>query len=66
MKENSFKLTKERSRRCPTQTITNTNYAYDIVLQANPPAQAKTQWHSLEQAAPGIGPHVNAYKTEYI
>ena len=57
---------KERSRRYPAQTITDTDYADDITLLANTPAQAKTLLHSLEQAAAGIGLHVNAQKTEYI
>ena len=48
MKENSFKLTKERSRRYPTQTITDMDYVDDIALLANTPAQAKTLLHSLE------------------
>ena len=66
MKENGFKLTKERSRRYCAQTITNTDYADDMVLLANAPAQAKTLLHSLEQAAAGIGLHVNAHKMEYM
>ena len=66
MKENSFKLTKERSRRYPAKTITDTDYANDIELLANAPAQAKTLLHSLERAAAGIGLHVNAHKTEYM
>ena len=47
MKENGFKLTKERSRRYPTQTITDAVYANDIVLLANAPAQAESLLHSL-------------------
>ena len=43
MKNNSFKLTKEK--RYPTQTITNADYANDIALPANAPAQAKTLLH---------------------
>ena len=66
MKENGFKLTKERSRRYLTQTITDTDYANDIALLANVTAQAKTLLHSLEHAAAGIGLHVNAHKTEYM
>ena len=66
MKENGFKLTKERSRTYSAQTITDTNYADDIALLANTPAQAKTLLHSLERAATGIGLHVNADKTEYM
>ena len=66
IKENVFKLTKERSRRYPAKTITDTDYADDIALLANAPAQAKTLLHSLERAATGIGLHVNAHKTEYM
>ena len=66
MKENGFKLTKERSRRYPAKTITDADYADDIALLANPPAQGETLLHSLERAAAGIGLHVNGYKTEYM
>ena len=48
MNKNGFKLTKERSRRYPAQTITDADYADDIALLANAPAQAETQPHSLE------------------
>ena len=65
IKENIFKLTKERSRRYPAKTITNVQYADDIAILANVPAQAETLLHSLEQAAAGIGLYVNAHKTEY-
>ena len=66
MKDNGFKLTKERSRRYPTQTITDANYGDYIALLANTPAQAKTLLHSLEWATAGIGLHVIAHKTEYM
>ena len=66
MKDNGFKLAKEISRRYPAQTITDADYADDIALLANTPAQAETLLHSLEQAAAGIGFHVNADKTEYL
>ena len=66
MKENGFKLTKERSRRYPAKTITDADYADGIVLQANAPAQAETLLHSLEWADAGIGLHVNAHKMEYM
>ena len=66
MKDNGFKLTKERSRRYPSQTITDVEYADDIALLANTPAQAKSLLHSLEWAAAGIGLCVNADKTEYM
>ena len=37
MKDNGFKLAKER-RRYPTQTITDTDYTDDIPLLTNTPA----------------------------
>ena len=64
--ENGFKLTKERSRRYPAKTITDADYADDIVLLANAPAQAETLLPNLERAATGIGLYVNAHKTEYM
>ena len=38
MKDNGFKLAKERSRRYRAQTITDADYADGIVLLANTPA----------------------------
>ena len=58
MKDNRFKLEKERSRRYTAQTITDADYADDIELLANTPAQAENLIHSLDQAAAGIGLHV--------
>ena len=49
IKENGFKLTKERSKSYPAQSITDTDYADDIALLANAPAQAETILHSLER-----------------
>ena len=66
IKENIFKLTKERSRSYPAKTITDADYADDIALLANAPAEAETLLHSLERAAEGIGLHVNAHKTGYM
>ena len=66
MKDNGFKLTKERSRRYPEQTIADADYADDIALLENTSAQAETRLHSLERAAAGIGLHINADKTEYM
>ena len=66
IKENGFELTKKRSRKYPAKTITDADYADDIGLLANAPAQAKTLLHSLERAAAGIGLHVRVHKTEYM
>ena len=66
MKGNGFKLTKEKSRRYPAQTITNTDYADDIALLANTPTQAETLLlYHLERAAVCIGHYINANKTKY-
>ena len=66
IKENGFKLTKERSRRYPAQTITDADYADDIALLANAPAQAETLLYNLERAAAGIGLDFNVHKTEFV
>ena len=66
MKENNLKLTKERSRRYHTKTITDTDYIDDTELLANTPIPDKSLLHSLERAAGGISLHVNAEKTTYV
>ena len=66
MEDNGFKLTKEKSRRYPAQTITDMYYADDIVLLESTPAQAETLLHSLEWAAACVDFHVNAHKMEYM
>ena len=66
IKENRFELTKKRSRRYPAKTITDADYTNDLAILTNTPSQAETLLHSLEQAAAGIGLHVNAHKTEYM
>ena len=66
IRENGFELTKKRSRMYPAKTITDADYADDIALLANTTDQAETLLYSLEQAAAGIGLHVNAHKTEYM
>ena len=62
IKENSFKLTKERNRSYPQKKKKNTDadYADDIALLANTPAQDETLLQYLERAAAGIDLHVNA------
>ena len=66
IRKNSFKLTKKKSRRYPAKTITDTDYANDIVILANTPNQAETLLHSLDREAAGISLHVNAHKTKYM
>ena len=66
IRENGFELTKRRSKRYPAKTITDADYADDLVILANTLNQAEILLHSLERAAAGIGLHVNANKTEYM
>ena len=63
IRENGFELTKKRTTRYPTKTMTDTNYADDIAILENTPNQAEILLHSLERAAAGIGLLVNAHKT---
>ena len=65
IRENGFVLTK-KSRRYPAKTITDADYAEYIAQLANTPNQVETLLHRLEQAAAGIGLHVNAHKTEFM
>ena len=65
IKENSFELTKKRSRTYTAKTFTDTDYIDDIAILANTPNQAETLLDSLEQTTAGIGLHVNAHTTEY-
>ena len=66
MKENGSTLAKARSRRYPTQTITDADYADDIALLVNTPASAESLLHSLELEAGGNGLHVKAVETEFM
>ena len=66
IKENGFDLTKKRSRRYPTKTITDADYAGDIAILANISNQVETLLHSLERTVAGIGLHINAHKSEYM
>ena len=66
MKDNGFKLIKERSRIYAPRTIADVDETNDIALLANTPAQAETQLYSLKQEAAGIGLHVNRDKAEYM
>ena len=58
-----YKLTKERSRRYPAQTIMDADYADDVALLANSSTQAESLLHNLERAAGNIDLHVNADNT---
>ena len=66
IKENGFELTKKRSRRYPAKTITDADYAGNIAILTNTPAQAETLLHSLERASASINLHFKAHKTEFM
>ena len=55
MKDNGFKLVKERSRRYPARTIMKVDYADGIALLANTPAQAENLLHSLSYHVELVG-----------
>ena len=56
--EQRFTLKKPRSRIYPAETITDADYADDLALLANTPAQAESLLHNL-----CIGLYVNPDKT---
>ena len=66
IKENGFISKKGKSWQYPSKTLTDTNYADDLALATNTPAQAKSLLHSLEQVAGNIGLNINANKTEFM
>ena len=50
-KENGFELRKKRNRTYSANIINDADYADDIAILANAPAQGETLQHSLERAA---------------
>ena len=50
----------------PAGPMKDADYADDLVLLANTPAQAESLLHSLEQAARGFCLYVNSDKTEFM
>ena len=66
IKENSFTLEKTRSKRYPAETMTDIDYADDLVLLTNTPTQAECLLPSLEQTAVGIYLYISANKIEFM
>ena len=69
IKENGFTLEKARSWWYPTETITDSDYADDLALLIDTPAQAESLLHSLKQAAVvagDIGFYMNTNKTDHM
>ena len=74
-KENGFTLRKKKEEKKPktttnrlysAKTLTNADYADDLPLLANTPAQAESELQSLEPAEGSTELHANTNKTEYI
>ena len=61
-----FTLKKARNKSYLVESITDADYADDLVLLANTPAPAKSLMHSVEQAAKGIGLFMNSNKTVHV
>ena len=59
-------LTPVRGRRYPTKTITDVDYADDIVVLADDNDNAQKLLRILEESAAIIGLHTNAATTEYM
>ena len=66
MKDNGFKLAKERSRRYSAQTITDADYADDIVLLANTPIPTKTIYIVSNEQLLALASMSTQKKTEYM
>ena len=66
IKENGFTLKKARNRLYPAETITDADYADDLVLLTNKLVQAKSLLLSLEQAPRNIGLYMNSDKTKLM
>ena len=49
----------------PQKKLTDADYANDLLLLANTPAQAEFLLHSLQQASGNISFYMNAKQTEY-
>ena len=60
MKDLGLTLRQTRSRRYPTETITDADYADDLALFADTIEEATKLLHSLEEAAGEVGLYVNA------
>ena len=66
MKENGFTQKRQEENDTLQKLFRIQTTQLTIALFANTPTQAKSLSHSLEQAAGGIGRHVDADKTEYM
>ncbi len=59
-------LKNARSRRYPSEIITDVVYADDVAFLANTPAQAEFRLHKLEHTVVDIGHHLIVNKSECI
>ena len=66
VQENGFTFKKARSRRYPTKNMADADYADDLVLLANTPAQTESLLHSQEQAAGSNDVCTSTNRIEFI
>ena len=61
-----FTLKQRQSRRHPSTTLTDTDFADDIALLSDNIADAEHLLHRVEQAAKEVGLTINNQKTDYM
>ena len=57
---------KNRIKQYPEETMTDEDYADDLVVFKNAPTQIESLLHSLEQTTGGICLYMNTNKTKFI
>ena len=62
----AFFQQRQRSKRYPAQAITDADYADDLGLLENTPAQTESLLHNLERAAGSMGLQVDADTTDFM
>ena len=50
----------------PTETVRDADYADDLVLLTNTPAQVDSMLHSMEQTEGDVGLYLKENKTEFM
>ena len=64
--DDGFTLKRQRSRRCPAQTLSDLDYADDIALLDNSIKDAQDLLIRVETACQAIGLYLNSPKTKYM
>ena len=56
----------KKCKRYPAESMTNTNYADNLALIANRPANFESLLHRLEHAARDVSLYINAIKIGFV